>query len=93
MKTKAAVSTVCGAPRPFAKSNPSMSSSSTSIRGEGEVCVRWAARPLPFRPVVINGDRPRPTPIVLGHGGAANRRGRAACMTSRRGDMSASPST
>ena len=70
MKTKAAVLTVCGAPRPFAKSKPiQIAELDLDPPGEGEVLVKVGGGGLCHSDLsLINGDRPRPVPIVLGHG-------------------------
>src|SRR5215207_10184274 len=72
MKTKAAVLTVCGAPRPFAKSKPiQIAELDLDPPGEGEVLVKVGGGGLCHSDLsLINGDRPRPVPIVLGHEGA-----------------------
>ena len=72
MKMKAAVLTVCGAPRPFAKSQPiQVLDVDLDPPGEGEVLVKVGGGGLCHSDLsLINGDRPRPTPIVLGHEGA-----------------------
>ena len=72
MKMKAAVLTVCGAPRPFAKSKPiHVVEVDLDPPGEGEVLVKVGGGGLCHSDLsLINGDRPRPVPIVLGHEGA-----------------------
>ena len=72
MKTKAAVLTACGLPRPFAKSKPlHILELDLDPPGEGEVLVKVGGGGLCHSDLsLINGDRPRPTPIVLGHEGA-----------------------
>jgi len=72
MKMKAAVLTACGAPRPFAKSKPiHVLDVELDPPGEGEVLVKVGGGGLCHSDLsLINGDRPRPTPIVLGHEGA-----------------------
>jgi alcohol dehydrogenase len=72
MKMKAAVLTQCGAPRPFAKSKPiHVVELDLDPPGEGEVLVKVGGGGLCHSDLsLINGDRPRPTPIVLGHEGA-----------------------
>jgi alcohol dehydrogenase len=72
MKIKAGVLTVCGAPRPFAKSKPiHVVELDLDPPGEGEVLVKVGGAGLCHSDLsLINGDRPRPTPIVLGHEGA-----------------------
>ncbi len=72
MKMKAGVLTVCGAPRPFAKSKPiHVVEVDLDPPGEGEVLVKVGGAGLCHSDLsLINGDRPRPVPIVLGHEGA-----------------------
>src|SRR4029450_11212981 len=72
MKMKAAVLTQCNAPRPFAKSKPiQILEVDLDPPGEGGVLVKVGGGGLcPSDPSLLNGDRPRPTPIVLGHEGA-----------------------
>ena len=72
MKMKAGVLTVCGAPRPFAKSKPiHVVEVDLDPPGEGEVLVKVGGGGLCHSDLsLINGDRPRPVPIVLGHEGA-----------------------
>jgi alcohol dehydrogenase len=69
MKVRAAVLEAMGAPTPYARSRP-LSISSVDLRdpGPGEVLVRIGAAGLCHSDLsVINGDRPRPTPMALGH--------------------------
>jgi alcohol dehydrogenase len=69
MKVRAAVLEAMGAPAPYARSRP-LSISSVDLRdpGPGEVLVRIGAAGLCHSDLsVINGDRPRPTPMALGH--------------------------
>ena len=72
MKTKAAVLTACGLPRPFAKSKPiHILELDLDPPGEGEVLVKVGGGGLCHSDLsLVNGDRPRPVPIVLGHEGA-----------------------
>src|SRR5476649_667277 len=72
MKVKAAVLTVCGAPRPFARSKPiQILELDLDPPGEGEVLVKVGGGGLCHSDLsLINGDRPRPVPMVLGHEGA-----------------------
>ncbi len=72
MKMKAGILTVCGAPRPFAKSKPiHVVEVDLDPPGEGEVLVKVGGGGLCHSDLsLINGDRPRPVPIVLGHEGA-----------------------
>jgi len=58
-----------GAERPYAKSKP-LSIEEVELRppGPGEILVRMGAAGLCHSDLsVINGDRPRPTPMALGH--------------------------
>jgi alcohol dehydrogenase len=69
MKTRSAVLETMGAPLPYAASRPlSISEIDLDGPGHGEVLVRVAAAGLCHSDLsVINGDRPRPTPMALGH--------------------------
>lgn len=69
MKIKAAVLTAMGAAPPYATSKPlSVEEIELDPPGPGEVLVKIAAAGLCHSDLsVINGDRPRPTPMVLGH--------------------------
>ena len=69
MKTRAAVLTRTGAPAPYATSRPlEITEVELAPPGPGEVLVRVAAAGLCHSDLsIINGDRPRRTPIVLGH--------------------------
>src|SRR6058998_2060285 len=69
MKTRAAVLNAMGAQAPYAKSKP-LSIEELQLRdpGPGEILVRMGAAGLCHSDLsVINGDRPRPTPMALGH--------------------------
>ena len=69
MKVRAAVLNAMGATMPYAKSKP-LSIEEVELRppGPGEVLVRMGAAGLCHSDLsVINGDRPRPTPMALGH--------------------------
>ena len=69
MKVRAAVLEAMGAQAPYAKSRP-LKVSEVELRdpGPGEVLVRMGAAGLCHSDLsVINGDRPRPTPMALGH--------------------------
>ena len=69
MKTRAAVLNTVGATAPYAKSKP-LSIEQVDLRapGPGEILVRMGAAGLCHSDLsVINGDRPRPTPMALGH--------------------------
>ena len=67
MKMKAGVLTVCGAPRPFARSKPiHVLEVDLDPPGEGEVLVKVGGGGLCHSDLsLLNGDRPRPVPIVL----------------------------
>ena len=69
MKIKAAVLDAMGADAPYAISKPLMiAEMDLDPPGPGEVLVKIAAAGLCHSDLsVINGDRPRPTPMVLGH--------------------------
>ena len=69
MKMRAAVLSAPGAPTPYAKSRPlSIEEVDLAPPGPGEVLVKIAAAGLCHSDLsVINGDRPRPMPMVLGH--------------------------
>ena len=69
MKTRAAVLTRTGAPAPYAQSKPlEIWEVDLEPPGPGEVLVRVAAAGVCHSDLsIINGDRPRNTPIVLGH--------------------------
>lgn len=69
MKIRAAILNQTGAVAPYAQSQPlSIDEITLEPPGEGEVLVRIAAAGLCHSDLsVINGDRPRPTPMALGH--------------------------
>lgn len=69
MKIKAAVLRATGAPPPYSQSRPlTIEELELSAPGRGEVLVRIAAAGLCHSDLsVINGDRPRPLPMALGH--------------------------
>jgi len=69
MKIRAAVLNAMGAQLPYAKSRPlSIEEIDLEGPGHGEVLVKMAAAGLCHSDLsVINGDRPRPTPMALGH--------------------------
>jgi Zn-dependent alcohol dehydrogenase len=69
MKIRAAVLNAMGATHPYAKSRPlSIDEIDLEGPGYGEVLVKVAAAGLCHSDLsVINGDRPRPTPMALGH--------------------------
>ena len=69
MKVRAAVLNAMGATAPYAKSKP-LTIEEVELRppGPGEILVRMGAAGLCHSDLsVINGDRPRPTPMALGH--------------------------
>ena len=69
MKIRAAVLEEMGRPTPYAESRPLMLDTvELAPPGAGEILVRIAAAGLCHSDLsVINGERPRPTPMVLGH--------------------------
>ncbi|MBM3522416.1 MAG: zinc-binding dehydrogenase, partial [Alphaproteobacteria bacterium] len=69
MKTRAAVLDQMARPRPYAQSRPlAIAEVELAPPRRGEVLVRMAAAGLCHSDLsVINGDRPRPTPMALGH--------------------------
>jgi Zn-dependent alcohol dehydrogenase len=69
MKVKAAVLRQVGQPAPYAVSQPlAIETVELAPPGTGELCVRVLAAGLCHSDLsVINGSRPRPMPIVLGH--------------------------
>ena len=69
MQTRAAVLRQMGLPAPYAQSRPLAIENVTLSRpGIGEVLVRVVAAGLCHSDLsVINGDRPRPMPMALGH--------------------------
>lgn len=69
MKIRAAVLDAMGLPPPYAASKPlTIAELTLEPPGHGEVLVRIAAAGLCHSDLsVINGDRPRPLPMVLGH--------------------------
>ena len=69
MQTTAAVLRTMGAPRPYADSCPlSIETVTLDAPGHGEVLVAIKAAGLCHSDLsVINGDRPRPLPMALGH--------------------------
>src|SRR5690242_20565518 len=69
MKIRAAVLSQMGTPTPYAKTRPlSVEEVDLAPPGRGEVLVKIAAAGLCHSDLsVINGDRPRPTPMLLGH--------------------------
>ena len=69
MKIKAAVLNQMGAPRPYADSKPlSIEEIELDPPGPGEVLVKIAAAGLCHSDLsVIEGNRPRPMPMALGH--------------------------
>ncbi len=71
MKTRAAVLAQMGLPKPYADSKPlRMTELELEPPGEGEILVRVLAAGLCHSDLsVIDGSRPRPMPMVLGHEG------------------------
>ncbi len=69
MKINAAVLTAMGAPTPYANSKPlAVETIELDPPGPGEVLISVKAAGLCHSDLsVINGDRPRPTPMALGH--------------------------
>ena len=69
MKIRAAILREMGAARPYARSRPlSIETVELDPPGPGEVLVKIAAAGLCHSDLsVINGDRPRPMPMALGH--------------------------
>ena len=69
MKIRAAVLNRMGAPTPYAESKPlSITEVDLDPPGRGEVLVKIAAAGLCHSDLsVIDGNRPRPLPMVLGH--------------------------
>jgi len=69
MQTRAAVLRQSGLPRPYAESRPlTIETVQLQPPGPGEVLVRIEAAGLCHSDLsVINGDRPRPLPMALGH--------------------------
>jgi alcohol dehydrogenase len=69
MKIRAAVLNAVGLPAPYAQSKPlTIEEVDLATPGEGEVLVQIKAAGLCHSDLsVINGDRPRPTPMALGH--------------------------
>src|SRR3712207_4348592 len=69
MRTRAAVLGATGAASPYASSRPlAVEELELDPPGPGEVLVRIAAAGLCHSDLsVINGDRPRPMPMALGH--------------------------
>ena len=72
MKTRAAVLNEMNLPRPYAQSRPlQIVEVELDPPGPGEVLVRMRAAGLCHSDLsVINGDRPRPLPMAIGHEGA-----------------------
>ena len=72
MKMKAAILTTCSAPQPFARSRPlRIEEVDLDPPGEGEVLVKVGGAGLCHSDLsMLNGDRPRPVPLVPGHEGA-----------------------
>jgi len=73
VKIRAAVLYEMGLPRPYARSKPlRIEEVELDPPGPGEVLIRVTAAGLCHSDLsVVNGDRPRPLPMVLGHEAAA----------------------
>jgi alcohol dehydrogenase len=73
VKIRAAVLDAMGAPLPYAQSRPlKIEELDLDPPGPGEILVRMKAAGLCHSDLsVINGDRPRPMPMALGHEAAA----------------------
>src|SRR6476660_7841070 len=69
LRIRAAVLNRAGAPRPYSKSSPlSISDLELDPPGPGEVLVRIAAAGLCHSDLsVVDGNRPRPLTMALGH--------------------------
>src|SRR5205085_2965071 len=69
MKTRAAVLNAMGATTPYATSRPlTIETLELASPGPGEVLIKIGAAGLCHSDLsVINGDRPRPLPMALGH--------------------------
>lgn len=69
MEIRAAVLNEMGRPRPYSQTRPvSVETVDLDPPGPGEVLVKIAAAGLCHSDLsIINGDRPRPMPMVLGH--------------------------
>jgi alcohol dehydrogenase len=69
MRIRAAVLNAMGSPRPYSETKPlSIDEVELAGPGPGEALVRMGAAGLCHSDLsVINGDRPRPTPMALGH--------------------------
>jgi alcohol dehydrogenase len=69
MRTRAAILEQVGRPRPYAQSRPlAIAEVELAPPRRGEALVRITAAGLCHSDLsVINGDRPRPTPMALGH--------------------------
>ena len=95
MKTRAAVLHEMELPPPYAESRPlHIEEVELDPPGEGEVLVEVKAAGLCHSDLsVINGDRPRPTPMALGHeaAGIEQRRARRRRGPDRRGGERVQP--
>ena len=69
MKIRAAVLNAMGVPPPYSETKPiSVETIELDDPGPGEVLVKMAAAGLCHSDLsIINGDRPRPMPMVIGH--------------------------
>jgi alcohol dehydrogenase len=88
MKTRAAVLSAMGTPGPYASSKPLVIEElELDPPGPGEVLIRIRAAGLCHSDLsVINGDRPRPMPMALGHEAAGIVEVGPGSPTSSRGD-------
>ncbi len=73
MKCRAAVLNEMGAPRPYMKSKPiTIEQIDLDEPGDGEVLIKMGAAGLCHSDLsVVNGSRPRPLPMVIGHEASA----------------------
>ena len=85
MDIKAAVLDAMGAESPYAASKPlTIETLQLDAPGPGEILVRIEAAGLCHSDLsVINGNRPRPMPMALGHEAAGIVEGRARCGRGR----------
>ena len=93
MKTRAAVLHEMELPPPYAESRPlHIEEVELDPPGEGEVLVEVKAAGLCHSDLsVINGDRPRPTPMALGHEAAGIVRELGAGVKDIRTDLDCAP--
>ena len=73
MRCRAAVLNTMGAPRPYKKSKPiTIEEIELDEPGDGEVLIKMGAAGLCHSDLsVVNGSRPRPLPMVIGHEASA----------------------